>query len=274
MAQQRSLAARRTARGRGRYPATKRDPLQRIVIGLAALTLIVALLAVVGTALSGFGTRMDWWEYRSGFSLLTWSAFAGIGTAFVSLPGIVLALKFGPRKSLIALVPALALGLVSAAPPILQVRIASKVPAIHDISTDLENPPAFVAIMPIRTGATNTAVHAGAELAEQQRRGYPDLGPRVFARPPGEVFELALAAAKEMNWEIVAAVPEEGRIEAMATTFWFGFTDDLVVRVAAHEDGSRVDVRSVSRVGVSDIGANARRIRKFLAMLPAGVGSQ
>ncbi|MCH7477893.1 MAG: DUF1499 domain-containing protein [SAR324 cluster bacterium] len=217
---------------------------------------------------------MGWWEYRSGFSLLTWSAFAGIGTAFVALPGIVLALKFGPRNSLIALVPALALALASAAPPILQVRIASNVPAIHDISTDLENPPAFVAIMPIRTGATNTAVHAGAELAEQQRRGYPDLGPRVFARPPGEVFELALAAAKEMNWEIVAAVPEEGRIEAMATTFWFGFTDDLVVRVAAHEKGSRVDVRSVSRVGVSDIGANARRIRKFLAMLPAGIGSQ
>ena len=106
-----------------------------------------------------------------------------------------------------------------------------------------------------------------------QRHGYPDLVPRILARPPGEVFALALAAAKEMNWEIVAAVPEEGRIEAMATTFWFGFTDDVVVRVAAHEKGSRLDVRSVSRVGRSDIGVNARRIREFLALLPAREGS-
>ena len=274
MAQRRRRAAKPEKSPPVGNPATPRGPSQRMVIGLAALALTAAVLEVAGAAFSGIGSRLEWWEYRSGFSLLKWSAFAGGGTALVSLTGIALALIFGPRKSLIALVPALALTLLSFVPPMHQVRIARSVPPIHDISTDLENPPAFVAIMPIRAGAPNTAVHAGAELAEQQRRGYPDLKPRVFARPPGEVFELALAAAKEMNWEIVAAVPEEGRIEAMATTFWFGFTDDLVVRVVAHEKGSRLDVRSVSRVGVSDIGANARRIRKFLALLPAREGSQ
>ena len=278
MAQRRRRAATPAAKPGASPPVENtgapRGSVQQIVVGLAALALIAAVLEVAGAAFSGLGHRMEWWDYRSGFTLLKWSGFAAVGTALASLTGMGLALIFGPRKSLIALVPALALALLTFVPPLLQVRIARSVPAIHDISTDLENPPAFVAIMPMRAGAPNSAVHAGAELAELQRHGYPDLGPRIFARPPGEVFALALAAAKEMNWEIVAAVPEEGRIEAMATTFWFGFTDDVVVRVAAHEKGSRLDVRSVSRVGRSDIGVNARRIREFLALLPAREGSQ
>ncbi len=274
MVQRRRRSAKPETRPPVRNPATSCGSFQRMVIGLAALALTAAALEGAGAALSGIGHRLEWWEYRSGFSLLKWSAFAGVGTALASLSGIGLALIFGPRLSLIALVPALALALLSFVPPMLQVRIARSVPAIHDISTDLEDPPAFVAIMPIRAGAPNSAVHAGAELADQQRRGYADLGPRIFARPPEEVFVLALAAAQEMNWEIVAVVPEEGRLEATATTFWFGFKDDVVVRVNAHEKGSRLDVRSVSRVGRSDIGVNARRIRKFLALLPGREESQ
>ena len=71
-----------------------------------------------------------------------------------------------------------------------------------------------------------------------------------------------------MGWEIVDANPGQGRIEATDATFWFGFKDDMVVRVAPTETGSRVDVRSLSRVGRSDVGTNAKRIRAFLARLP------
>ena len=73
-----------------------------------------------------------------------------------------------------------------------------------------------------------------------------------------------------MGWQIVDANAREGRIEATATTFWFGFKDDVVVRIVPAPGGSRVDVRSVSRVGVSDVGANAKRVRDFLQKLARG----
>ena len=70
-----------------------------------------------------------------------------------------------------------------------------------------------------------------------------------------------------MGWDLVASDPASGRIEATDTTFWFGFKDDIVIRVAAAPGGSRVDIRSLSRVGVSDVGTNAARIRKYLTAL-------
>jgi uncharacterized protein (DUF1499 family) len=85
---------------------------------------------------------------------------------------------------------------------------------------------------------------------------------------------LALQAARDMGWEIVDADPVEGRIEATDRTLWFGFADDVVIRLATTDSGTRLDVRSKSRIGGSDVGANARRIRRYLArldrMLPLG----
>ena len=87
---------------------------------------------------------------------------------------------------------------------------------------------------------------------------------------PAQAFDRALTAARAMGWEIVASDPAQGRIEGTATTFWFGFKDDIVVRVGADGSGSRVDVRSLSRIGKSDVGANARRIRDYLGKVKAG----
>ena len=70
-----------------------------------------------------------------------------------------------------------------------------------------------------------------------------------------------------MGWEVVAADPAAGRIEAVATTFWFGFKDDIVVRVAPAGAGSLIDARSKSRVGVGDLGTNAQRLRAYLERL-------
>ena len=140
-------------------------------------------------------------------------------------------------------------------------------PFIHDVTTDLENPPPFVAILPLRASAPNTAEYGGPEVAAQQRAGYPDLGPLTLQVPPEQAFSRALAAGRDMGWEIVANEPTEGRIEATATTLWFGFKDDVVVRVTPTNGGSRIDVRSVSRVGKSDVGANAERITAYLARI-------
>ena len=88
--------------------------------------------------------------------------------------------------------------------------------------------------------------------------------------PPDRALARAEAAARALGWKIVAAAPGQGRLEATATTRWFGFKDDVVVRVTPASGGSRVDIRSVSRVGKSDLGVNARRIRAFLAALRRG----
>jgi uncharacterized protein (DUF1499 family) len=136
-------------------------------------------------------------------------------------------------------------------------------PFIHDISTDLEQPPEFVDVVPLRADAPNPVAHPGEETAAQQRQGYPDIRPLELDLAPEQAFDRALATAREQGWEIVAAVPEEGRIEATATTFWFGFKDDVVVRITPAGTGSRLDIRSKSRVGRSDVGANAARIRAF-----------
>lgn len=136
---------------------------------------------------------------------------------------------------------------------------------IHDITTDTENPPVFVSILALRKDAPNSATYGGPEIAAQQHAAYPDIRPLVSDLPPERAFERSRSVARQMGWDIVDENPAEGRIEATATTRWFGFKDDVVVRIApAAGDGSRVDIRSVSRVGRSDVGTNARRIRTFL----------
>ncbi len=129
------------------------------------------------------------------------------------------------------------------------------------------NPPAFVAILPLRANAPNAAEYGGEEIAAQQRAAYPDVVPLHLASTPAAVFTRALDAARTMGWDLVNADSSEGRIEAVATTRWFGFQDDVVVRLTPDGSRTRIDVRSVSRVGRSDVGANARRIRRYLKRL-------
>jgi uncharacterized protein (DUF1499 family) len=157
-------------------------------------------------------------------------------------------------------------GIVSAAVPLYFLGQARSVPPIHDITTDTEKPPQFVAILPLRAGAANPPGY-DPKVGEVQKGAYPHIRPLELAVPPAAAFARALAAAREMEWEVVAAEEKEGRIEAVATTRWFGFKDDVVVRLAPAAGGARIDVRSKSRVGRSDVGANAKRIERFLMLL-------
>jgi hypothetical protein len=140
-------------------------------------------------------------------------------------------------------------------------------PPIHDITTDVDDPPSFVDVLPRRATATNTSKYGGPTIAALQKKAYPDVAPATLAEPPGSAFDRALAAADGMGWELVSADRGAGRIEATDTTFWFGFKDDIVIRLRPAESGTRVDVRSVSRVGRGDAGTNAKRIRAYLARL-------
>lgn len=133
---------------------------------------------------------------------------------------------------------------------------------IHNISTDLQNPPAFVAALEQRGEDSNPLAYS-PEVAAIQSKAYPELKPIISNRQPAAAFEQALNTLDTMGLEVYAQDPAEGRIEAVATTFWFGYKDDMVVRIQPHKAGSRIDLRSVSRVGQGDLGANAKRINRF-----------
>jgi len=223
---------------------------------------LLGLVAAVLVLAAGPGTRFGLWNYRTGFSALRWGAYAGLAAAAVA----VLLLIIRPRSGgVIPLVLGLVLGLGAAFVPWRWMQQARRVPPIHDITTDLDRPPKFVAILPLRAGAPNPATYGGSEVADAQRRSYPDIKPLLLSVPAGAAYKQALASAQGMGWELVASDSTAGRIEATATTPWFGFKDDVVVRVRPEGSGSRIDVRSVSRVGKSDVGANAQRIRTYLA---------
>ncbi|MGH7527884.1 MAG: DUF1499 domain-containing protein [Gemmatimonadales bacterium] len=224
------------------------------------LPLALAILAALLLLAAGPGTRLELWGFRTGFVLLRWGAYLGIAAAVLA----ILFLLLRPRAGAFPLILALLLGAGTAFVPWRWMRRARALPPIHDITTDTERPPAFVAVLPLRANAPNPVVYGGSEIAEAQRQGYPDIQPLALDASPGAAFARALAAAEAVDWELVAADSAAGRIEATATTAWFGFKDDIVVRITPAGGGSRVDVRSVSRVGKSDVGANAERIRDYL----------
>ena len=146
-----------------------------------------------------------------------------------------------------------------------QIRQAARqFPPIHDITTDIQDPPRFVRVLPLRKDARNSVDYTDTETPVRQRATYPDILPLDLTIEPAAAFERAERAARSLEWQIVAVKTVEGRIEATATTFWFGFKDDIVVRIRPSAAGCRVDIRSVSRVGRGDAGANARRVRDFL----------
>ena len=163
----------------------------------------------------------------------------------------------------------LALGAGVVAVPIAALMPAIGAPVIHDITTDTDDPPLFDAIVAIR-GEESNSLDRPPELAATQRAAYPDIQPLVVGRPPAEVLDMSRAVAEALGWEIVTVDPGRGFMEATDTTVWFGFKDDVAVRLRpVGGDATRVDVRSISRVGGGDMGANAARIRRFMEGLQA-----
>jgi len=172
------------------------------------------------------------------------------------------------RRGIAVAVLAFVVGALIAYVPWHYDQMRQTVPPIHDITTDPDNPPAFAAVVAARTAdGGNPATYEGAKIAEQQRRAYPDITPLTVPLAPAAAFTRALDTAQRMGWTIVAADDAAGRIEASERSRWFGFTDDIVVRIAPEGLGSRIDLRSSSRLGRSDFGVNAARIRGYLSAL-------
>jgi len=229
--------------------------------------IILSLIAGLAAASAGFGHRWGWWSYRTGFTVLKAAAYIGIAAAVVSIAGLIVTRPLLLRQGMAFSLAGIIIGLLTAGIPWSWTRTAKQMPVIHDITTDTENPPQFIAVLPLRKDAANPAEYGGPDIAALQRKSYPHIVPLRLPMPPDRVFEQALLTAREMDWEIVEATLKDGRIEATDTTFWFGFKDDVVIRITPETSGSRIDVRSLSRVGRSDVGTNAKRIRAYFNKL-------
>jgi uncharacterized protein (DUF1499 family) len=240
----------------------------RLARRFAVTGLWLALACGGAELLAGLGYRWGWWHFRTGLSIMRWAATTDIAAVVLAVTALGLAWKSGARGVALLAVQGLALSLVVGGPPLYLYREVTTVPRIHDISTDTDNPPRFVAVLPLRKGVENSADYT-ADVAKEQKQGYPDIGPTLLDAAPPLALQRAERAARAMGWEIVAVAPADGRIEATDTTLLFGFKDDVVIRITPASTGSRVDVRSLSRVGRSDFGTNAKRIRRFMQQLEA-----
>ncbi len=232
---------------------------------LAKLFKASGLIAILTFPLAAIATRMDLIHFRTGFDLVGYSVMLAIAVFLIgtivgfakskSAPELAKAARFA---SMLALVPILIFGN--------QLIKTRTLPPIHNISTDVQDPPSFDKVIELRGEDTNPLAYP-AENIEAQQAAYPDIKTLTLAKPADEVFASALELVEARGWELVSQNPEAGIIEATETTFVWGFKDDVVIRIRAEQDNSLVDVRSVSRVGQSDIGANAKRIEGILADL-------
>lgn len=231
--------------------------------------LLVSTLAVAGAPLS----------YRTGvLSVNAALALLAVGLLpllWVLAAGLLVLVRRGPGRLDRRTGASLVLAAAVCAVPLATVVPSIGAPPIHDITTDVEDPPRFDAVVAARGAGSNPVEYRGPELAATQRAAYPDIQPVRLERDPGDLADLALAVAEDLGWQVVAVESDPSRgvlIEATDTTFWFGFQDDVAVRLRSARDlsgGTTVDVRSISRIGVGDLGANAARIQEFVVRLRA-----
>jgi hypothetical protein len=246
---------------------------------LAARLAFAAVLVSGAVALvASFGTHLGLWSYKVGVLLIYPAAAIGILGLLAAIAWAVSALvrnsSEGARYGVIGFLGAI----VAAGIPLNYERLELTSPPIHDISTDIGNAPAFKTLLPLRKDAENGPGYDGPDIAKfhgktttvaaLQKKYYGDVIPFAQFIKPAKLFYRALAIANDDGWHVVEVDEKDGRIEAYDTTFWFGFVDDIVIRVRpAGKLGARLDIRSKSRVGVSDLGSNASRLRAFLKRL-------
>jgi uncharacterized protein (DUF1499 family) len=245
-------------------------------LSLAALALSLGGVAVAAIAAVGTGTGL--WSFGTGLGALRYALPTAVAGGVLAIVAWIIGRRQGVRTgglNALALVTALLFaGYLGN-----MIFAASSVPAIHDVATNLDDLPQFSRLTVRADNLDKIPDQGRAELKAMppeerwkalHRQAYGDLRPLRLAAAPQQVLQRAEALARERGWTVAAVDPAAGTLEATATTLFFRFKDDVVVRVRPDPErpgGSVVDMRSISRVGVSDIGVNAKRVRRFLADL-------
>ena len=227
----------------------------------------LALALALSLPLLALGVRWQWWGYQLALPLLAGVALTAALVLALAGVGLLLANRRGLSRSrnraiLVILLLAVPLGVVFN-----YGLKAGQAPVIYDISTDWDNPPALGA----RPAGANEPQTPG-QVAAAQAQHYPGVRSLRLPLAPEQALVRARQGAEQLGWKVQTLDSERGQLQATARTFWFGFTDDVTVRVRPDPedaDSARLDVRSTSRVGKSDLGKNAERILKFLAAMEA-----
>ncbi|WP_352339247.1 DUF1499 domain-containing protein [Psychrobacter sp. 16-MNA-CIBAN-0192] len=227
---------------------------------------LMSLIALLLVVLPGPLHKFDVINLSTAFMGFKFGIYAGVTVL------ILLGLQFlfmRKTTTIGSAIIAILCAAIAIALPLVMISKGKSVPPIHDISTDLVNPPEFVAIAPLRADAPNPVAYDGAQTAEQQRQAYPELETLNYAQSKTELMSAMEQAINNLGWELVNIDLSTGIIEATETTTWFGFKDDIIVRIHDTGDERLIDIRSKSRVGASDLGKNAARIHTLIKELNA-----
>ena len=246
--------------------------MEKLRAQIGNITLLVAVLSVIAVAIMMLGARFNLWLPIVGFGLVR-QYMNPLGYAVLALGalGFLYHLFSANRAGMVKPVLATLIGIGILSPMIIgNISPAPRMPPIHDITTNIQTPPEFLVLDDTREGARNSLVYGGPEVAAMQQQAYPDIAPIMVSTTPEQAFQKALSVAKGMNWSIVAEDSQAYRFEASAKTSLYQFVDDVVVVVTPTENQVRVDIRSVSRIGRSDRGVNAARIRAFVSAFNQG----
>lgn len=232
---------------------------------LIKAVLIVGLGAFVLLPIGALGARFGLWDFGRGFQIMFTGTFVSAAVLVLGIAVLVFALRAGRTDAALPIGIGVGASVIALVVMGLQFQLTTSVPPINDVTTDMTDPPAFSAVELRGVSALEYMPEKGVQQAE----GYPHITTEQSSLSPEDALAKALVAAGELGWDVLAEGADDAgmgelRIEATATTKWFGFVDDVVVRIRPDAAGSRVDVRSASRVGVSDLGANAARIDAFL----------
>lgn len=253
-----------------RRPVFGDEPTSR----LASWSRRLALFALAVAVLSIIVLRSGLLEIVP--ALVTFGAslvFAGVAILF-ALAAFVVIWRQGLAGLGYALL-GLALGLALLAYPAYLGYRATKLPAITDVTTDPANPPRYDVIARLRPRGRSD--YPGRAVATLQRQAYPDIGPLQLSLPAKNAYDIAVSVVTKRKWLMLdtrgPAPGRPGTIEAVARTPIMGFREDVVIRVSAQGDGSRIDVRSASRFGSHDLGSNASRIRALLEDIDDAAGN-
>lgn len=238
---------------------------QRKSAGLTKLAFILLLLVVFALAGVVFVYRLGEIEVREAFGYIEWLVYASAGIAALGLLGLILAIRNRRVGAIVVSAVTVVAALLLIWVPYSNRAALRESPRLSDITTDPGNPPIFAKIKLLRTATkAKNPIEYDSKNAALQRRVYPDIEPVVLKVSTGEAFERALAAVREAGWTLVTADKLVGKIEAYDTSPIFGFVDDVVIRIWKEDGGSRVDIRSSSRVGRRDAGVNAERVRMLM----------
>ena len=226
----------------------------------------LAVVALLLLAAGPIGWRAGWWSYQIAFTTLMPYAFgSGVAALLVSAVVLLVARSRAVRRDVFLALLGLLVGGVAAYFPWHASQMNGTYPRMHDITTDFADPPSFEFAAAMRAAEHGaSAVYPGGDTPALQQRFYPGIEPAILEAPPVQAFDRALAVVKAKGWTIVEADRDAGVIDAYDRSFWFGFTDDIAIRVTKSDSGSRVDIRSGARQGRGDLGVNAARVRAFL----------